>query len=134
MRHYTRDEKLKAVQLYIKYDKSPAAVRYELGYPTRNCLYRWYQEYIEHNNSFPEEKVRRSNANVKHFFTLWGCGHFLGPLILRYPHLSCCYKSLALSVLNWTQPSEGKLNSFFCVPVYIFIENLDKLLDSNISP
>ena len=81
-------------------------------------------------------------ANVKHFFTLlgkmfftpWGCGHFLGPLILRYPHLSCCYKSLALSVLNWTQPSEGKLNSFFCVPVYIFIENLDKLLDSNISP
>lgn len=63
-----------------------------------------------------------------------GCGHFLGPLILRYPHLSCCYKSLALSVLNWTQPSEGKLNSFFCVPVYIFIENLDKLLDSNISP
>lgn len=57
MRHYTRDEKFKAVQLYIKYDKSPAAVGYELGYPTRNCLYRWYQEYIEHNNSFPEEKV-----------------------------------------------------------------------------
>ena len=22
-------------------------------------------------------------ANVKHFFTLWGCGHFLGPLIFR---------------------------------------------------
>ena len=65
MRHYTRDEKLKAVQLYIKYDKSPAAVRYELGYPTRNCLYRWYQEYIEHNNSFPEEKVRRSKYTLE---------------------------------------------------------------------
>ena len=60
MRHYTRDVKLKAVQLYIKYDKSPAAVRYELGYPTRSCLYRWYQESIDHNSSFPEEKVRRS--------------------------------------------------------------------------
>lgn len=71
---------------------------------------------------------------LKFEYRNWGCGHFLGPLILRYPHLSCCYKSLALSVLNWTQPSEGKLNSFFCVPVYIFIENLDKLLDSNISP
>lgn len=48
--------------------------------------------------------------------------------------LSCSYKSSALSVLNWTQPSEGKLNSFFCIPMDIFIENFDKLLDSNISP
>lgn len=78
MRHYTRDEKFKAVQLYIKYNKRPAAVRFELGYPTRNCLYRWYQEYIEHNNSFPEEKVRRfkytpeqRKAAIDYYLTIW---------------------------------------------------------------
>lgn len=60
MRRYTRDEKLKAVQLYIQYGKSPAAVRHELGYPTKNCMYIWYKEYIRNNNSFPEDKVRHS--------------------------------------------------------------------------
>lgn len=60
MRRYTRDEKLKAVQLYIQYGKSPAAVRYELGYPTKNCMYIWNKEYTRNNNSFPEDKVRHS--------------------------------------------------------------------------
>lgn len=60
MHQYTRDEKLKAVQLYIKYDRSPAAVRYELGYPTRNCLYRWYKEYVDNGNTFPDNKVHSS--------------------------------------------------------------------------
>ena len=95
-----------------------------------------FEEFVEKAKEYMEQQlgkdvkleiqtVRKNNG---------GCGHFLGPLILRYPHLSCCYKSLALSVLNWTQPSEGKLNSFFCIPMDIFIENFDKLLDSNISP
>lgn len=60
MYHYTNEEKLKTVQLYIKYDKSPAAVRYELGYPTRNCLYRWYQEYIQNGNDFPDGHTNKS--------------------------------------------------------------------------
>lgn len=60
MHQYNLDEKLKAVQLYIKYDRSPAAVRYELGYPTRNCLYRWYKEYVDNGNTFPDNKVRNS--------------------------------------------------------------------------
>lgn len=60
MHQYTRDEKLKAVQLYIKYDRSPTAVRYELGDPTRNCLYRWYKEYVDNGNTFPDNKVHSS--------------------------------------------------------------------------
>ncbi len=46
-RHYTFDERMAAVKLYIKYDNSPSAVIYELGYPSRGCLQKWYQEYAE---------------------------------------------------------------------------------------
>ena len=43
---YTYEEKKKSVDLFIKYDLSPAAVIHELGYPSKNRLYQWYQEYI----------------------------------------------------------------------------------------
>jgi transposase-like protein len=46
-KYYTSEEKLAAVKLYIKYDFSPSAVIYELGYPSRNRLYSWYKEYKE---------------------------------------------------------------------------------------
>lgn len=32
---YSREEKLKAVELFIRYDKSPASVIREIGYPCR---------------------------------------------------------------------------------------------------
>lgn len=38
-KHYTSEEKLAAVKLYIQYDFSPSAVIYQLGYPSRNRLY-----------------------------------------------------------------------------------------------
>ena len=44
---YTLEEKKKAVDLFIKYDLSPAAVIHELGYPSKGRLYKWYQEYKE---------------------------------------------------------------------------------------
>lgn len=40
---YLREEKLKAVEPFIKYDKSPASVIRELGYPRRATLYAWYK-------------------------------------------------------------------------------------------
>ena len=43
---YTYEEKKKAVDLFIKYDLSPATVIHELGYPSKNRLYQRYQEYI----------------------------------------------------------------------------------------
>jgi transposase-like protein len=46
-KYYTSEEKPAAVKLYIKYDFSPSAVIYELGYPSRNRLYSWYKEYKE---------------------------------------------------------------------------------------
>lgn len=44
---YTLEERKKAVDLFIKYDLSPAAVIHELGYPSKGRLYKWYQEYKE---------------------------------------------------------------------------------------
>jgi hypothetical protein len=38
---------MKAVRLFIKYELSVADTIRELGYPTRNTLIRWYNEYLE---------------------------------------------------------------------------------------
>ena len=44
---YSREKRLKAVELYIKYDKSAADVIRELGYPNRHTLCSWYEKYLE---------------------------------------------------------------------------------------
>ncbi len=57
---YTYEQKKKAVDLFIQYDLSPAAVRHELGYPSKNMIYNWYHEYIETGTiSDPKEKPRK---------------------------------------------------------------------------
>jgi len=42
---FSYDDRMKAVLLYIKYDRGAAAVR-DLGYPTPKKLKSWYREYI----------------------------------------------------------------------------------------
>jgi len=42
---HTREDRMRAVQLYLKYGGSSAAVRRELGYPTQNALKQWAREY-----------------------------------------------------------------------------------------
>ncbi len=44
---YSREKRLKAVELYIKYDKSAADVIRELGYPDRHTLRSWYGMYLK---------------------------------------------------------------------------------------
>ncbi len=44
---YTYEQKMKAIELFIKYDLSPSAVIHELGYPSRNQIRAWYKEYAE---------------------------------------------------------------------------------------
>ena len=67
---YTYEERMRAVQLYIKYDKSSIAVRRELGYPSRGMLYKWCREFEEGgtlrsdhdlgNSKFTEEQRERA--------------------------------------------------------------------------
>lgn len=40
---YSREDRIRAVELWLKYDKSEAAVIHELGYPSSNMLARWHQ-------------------------------------------------------------------------------------------
>lgn len=48
---YSYDDRLKAVELFIKYDYSPTAVMHELGYPkSRTSLYGWYSEFRKNGN------------------------------------------------------------------------------------
>ncbi|MGN1134054.1 MAG: IS3 family transposase [Oscillospiraceae bacterium] len=43
---YTYEQRMKAVQLYIKSDKDFNSVYNELGYPSPNSLLKWYKEFI----------------------------------------------------------------------------------------
>ena len=44
---YSYEDRIKAVELYIKYDLCAADTVRELGYPNRKLLVRWYKEYVE---------------------------------------------------------------------------------------
>ncbi len=44
---YSREKRMKAIELYTKYDKPAAAVGHELGYPSRHLLARWYNAYLK---------------------------------------------------------------------------------------
>lgn len=43
---FSYDNRLKAVLLYIKYDRGAAATIRDLGYPTTKTLKKWYREFI----------------------------------------------------------------------------------------
>ena len=51
---YTREDKLRAVELFVKLDFSPQSVINELGYPSRGSLYNWYREYMANGNDIPD--------------------------------------------------------------------------------
>ncbi len=76
---YSREDKLKAVELFIKYDFSPQSVINELGYPCRASLHSWYQEYLDNGNDLPEEGHHRRYTEeqkrtvVDHFFEHGRC-------------------------------------------------------------
>ena len=43
---FSYDNRMKAILLYIKYDRGAAATVRDLGYPTTKTLKKWYSEYI----------------------------------------------------------------------------------------
>ena len=64
---FSYEERVKAVELYIKYGCSAAATVRELGYPGRKTLTLWYKEYIKTGGihekfikhpSFSQEQIR----------------------------------------------------------------------------
>ena len=43
---FSHEERVKAIQLFLKYDCSYAATIRELGYPSVGALRKWYKEYF----------------------------------------------------------------------------------------
>lgn len=41
---YSREDRIKAVELWLKYDKSEMTVIHELGYPSLKMLSKWHRE------------------------------------------------------------------------------------------
>lgn len=73
---YSREERLKAIELFIKYDRSAATVIHELGYPSFNLLPRWYAQYLEEQESgviweryrhTPKYSEPQQEAAIRHF-------------------------------------------------------------------
>ena len=54
---YSKELRMRAIELYIKYEKSPADVIRKLGYPDRKMLGKWYKMYLEKQETgVPYEK------------------------------------------------------------------------------
>jgi len=48
---YSREKRIKAVELWLKYDRCTTDVINELGYPSNKMLSRWYKEYLQEQES-----------------------------------------------------------------------------------
>src|SRR5665647_695355 len=64
---YSNEKRMKAIELYIKYDKSAAAVVRELGYPSCKMLTRWYKAYLEEQKTgvIQDRYARRSKYSLE---------------------------------------------------------------------
>ena len=73
---YSYEDRMRAVQLYIKLDKRVAATIRQLGYPTKNSLKGWLREYEQNRDLKPvlvrapkfteEQKARAVEHYLKH--------------------------------------------------------------------
>jgi transposase InsO family protein/transposase-like protein len=73
---FSYKERIKAVELLIKYDMAYSDVRKQLGYPSKNSLRSWYKEYMENGdlhskytkkNTYSEaEKTNAVNYYLEH--------------------------------------------------------------------
>ena len=72
-------QKLKAVELLIKYDMSPASVIRGLGYPSRVALKSWYRQCRDNGDDIPDANNYRHYSDeqkriaVEHFFEHGQC-------------------------------------------------------------
>lgn len=66
---YSREERLKAIELYIRYERSAASVIHELGYPDPRMLAKWYKAYLEEQETGiikePNSRYLRYTAEQK---------------------------------------------------------------------
>jgi len=54
---YSREKRMKAIKLYIKYDKGTADVIRELGYPNPKSLRAWFKVYLKEQETGVEVRT-----------------------------------------------------------------------------
>ncbi|MGM8184434.1 IS3 family transposase, partial [Enterococcus italicus] len=76
---FSHEERVKAIQLFLKYDYSYAATIHELGYPSVGALRKWYKEYLisgelhsdyQKKSKYSEEQKQIA---VNHYFEYGQC-------------------------------------------------------------
>lgn len=77
---YSYEERLRAVELYIKFGKRSRATIRRLGYPTKTSLRNWYQEFLEHGDlqagyvrSKQKYSVEQKNVAIEHYMNHGRC-------------------------------------------------------------
>lgn len=63
---YTLEDRMRAVRLYLKYGGGSATVRRELGYPTKNALKQWVEEYEASGALHDEYRARPPKYSEEH--------------------------------------------------------------------
>ena len=63
MAKYTREQRQRAVELYVKYEGCAADVIRELGYPSREALRMWHRDWLdEQGRACPRSVVNGMRA------------------------------------------------------------------------
>ncbi|MDO9067735.1 MAG: transposase, partial [Deltaproteobacteria bacterium] len=76
---YSQSDRMKAIEVYIRYGKSAAATIRSLGYPSKKQIQRWYRSYSASGQALSRKKrkakyssVERRRA-VEHYFLTGKC-------------------------------------------------------------
>jgi len=76
---FSHKERVRAIQLFLKYDCSYAATIRELGYPSIGALRKWYKEYLESGELHQEHRKKSKYSEeqkriaVNHYFEYGQC-------------------------------------------------------------
>ena len=75
---YSREDRIKAVELWLKYAKSTKTVISELGYPSKTLMRIWYKDYIQEQEtgimhvrrrSAPKYTEQQRQTAIEHYLT-----------------------------------------------------------------
>ena len=79
---YSREDRNRAIELWLKYEKSSTTVTNELGYPSPKMLARWYKEFLEeketgvihdHRLRLSRYTTEQKKAAVQHYLEHGRC-------------------------------------------------------------
>ena len=73
MAKYTREQRQRAVELYVKYEGCAADVIRELGYPSREALRMWHRDWLD------EQETGVSSQRGERYGALHGGAEACGP-------------------------------------------------------